>query len=650
MHKTLLIFFALLATHNSLTAQYLKYEWEEDRERYDLGDAFSDEALIYLKYHRQYEYIYEGEERNLFLYQTEHEIMRANNDNALARSNRIYIPMRNAIELVELHARTINKDGTVIEFDKSEIKELEDEETGSGYKIFAIEGAEVGSEIEYYYTKKLDADYFGREFYQFSEPIIKGSFVLLTPSNLQFSFKSYNRLPEIKIDTVESTTVYTMVCENIPALREEEFSSYDGSRQRLEFKLGYNEATGRKLFQWSDATQLLYGRAFLLEKEESKALEKLLGDVKLKGLKTIPEKVAAIEDFIKTSYYLNENAPYEASSIPFILENRIGSKLGLTKLTLNAFKLVGANPSLVLTSDRSEVPFDGEFESYNYLQDYLIYLPEDDSFVAPYNPEFRYGMVPAPFTATEGLFISQVTEDGMAFPKYEIKKIPALPAADNLDKMDVNVTFNEDLTANTVHLKRSFNGYQAAFIKAVYPLIEEARKEELLKSLVKFLAADANITTLELKDKEFHYETWEDPLVIDSEFESPSFIELAGDIILLKVGEMIGPQTEMYQENERMTEVENDFNREYQRNITITLPEGYKVENLDDLNFDEKVIEDGETIFYFKSGYELKGQKLKIYVNEAYEEIYYPKEKFEAFRTVINAAADWNKIVLVMSK
>jgi hypothetical protein len=361
-------------------------------------------------------------------------------------------------------------------------------------------------------------------------------------------------------------------------------------------------------------------------------------------------KIGAVENYIKTNFYFDENASGQASDISFILENRIGSKMGMTKLLLNAIKLLGVKTEVVLTSGRNEIAFDADFETYNYLEDYLIFLPENDAFIAPYHAEFRYGMVPSDLTAIDGLFISETIVDKLPIPIHYIEHIPALPAKDNLDKMDVFVSFNEGLTANTVKLKRSFNGYSAAFIKAVYPLIEEERKQELLKSLVKFLAADADISNLGLEKSEFEFQTWTSPLVIDSEFESPSFIEMAGNIILFKAGELIGPQSELYQDTERKTRVQNEFNRLYDRSITINIPEGYQIENLDDLIFDKKVIEKEKEIFYFKSSYTIENGVLKIQVIEGYDEIYYPKEKFEAFREVINAAADWNKIVLVMSE
>ncbi len=57
-------------------------------------------------------------------------------------------------------------------------------------------------------------------------------------------------------------------------------------------------------------------------------------------------------------------------------------------------------------------------------------------------------------------------------------------------------------------------------------------------------------------------------------------MEKAGPRILFKVGELIGPQIEMYRDDERTAEVENDFNRMYDRTIKIRLPKGYQVKNL----------------------------------------------------------------------
>lgn len=57
-----------------------------------------------------------------------------------------------------------------------------------------------------------------------------------------------------------------------------------------------------------------------------------------------------------------------------------------------------------------------------------------------------------------------------------------------------------------------------------------------------------------------------------------------------------------------------------------------------------------EKTAYFKSSYKQEGNKIIIFVEEEYINIQYPKEKYEEFKAVINAAADFNKVTLVLEK
>jgi hypothetical protein len=52
----------------------------------------------------------------------------------------------------------------------------------------------------------------------------------------------------------------------------------------------------------------------------------------------------------------------------------------------------------------------------------------------------------------------------------------------------------------------------------------------------------------------------------------------------------------------------------------------------------------------FFSQYSLEGEELLIFVEEYYKKITYPVEQYTAFQKVINAAADFNKVALVLKK
>lgn len=141
-----------------------------------------------------------------------------------------------------------------------------------------------------------------------------------------------------------------------------------------------------------------------------------------------------------------------------------------------------------------------------------------------------------------------------------------------------------------------------------------------------------------------------EPFIIESKASSDYFVENVNDKILFKVGELIGPQMEMYQEEERKMEVENHHNHKYTRKITINLPEGYTVKNLEDIKIKKVYTGQGKETMGFVSDYEIEGNKLTISVYEYYDEIIVPIEKYEEFKDVINAAADFNKIVLLIEK
>lgn len=57
---------------------------------------------------------------------------------------------------------------------------------------------------------------------------------------------------------------------------------------------------------------------------------------------------------------------------------------------------------------------------------------------------------------------------------------------------------------------------------------------------------------------------------------------------------------------------------------------------------------DGEDIFVFDSHYTLEGNVLTVTADEHYRESIVAPEIYEAYRKVINSAADFNKVTLIL--
>ena len=81
------------------------------------------------------------------------------------------------------------------------------------------------------------------------------------------------------------------------------------------------------------------------------------------------------------------------------------------------------------------------------------------------------------------------------------------------------------------------------------------------------------------------------------------------------------------------------------RKISIDLIPGYKIKNLNDIIIDKQYGDYG-----FVSSFKEENGRIVIDIDEYYKGLEFPKEEINNFRSVINAAADFNKVTLVFEK
>ena len=74
-----------------------------------------------------------------------------------------------------------------------------------------------------------------------------------------------------------------------------------------------------------------------------------------------------------------------------------------------------------------------------------------------------------------------------------------------------------------------------------------------------------------------------------------------------------------------------------------------KLKDLSSLIIDKSYkSETGEKICKFESSYQLKDNKIEIIVQEYYRSNEYDLERYEEFRSVINASSDFNKASILL--
>jgi hypothetical protein len=384
-----------------------------------------------------------------------------------------------------------------------------------------------------------------------------------------------------------------------------------------------------------------------LTKDDKKAVEKFVSNAKIDKNLRQPERIKKIEGIIKTSVNVNNERGDQTLGTPAsILKNKVASREGITRLYLAVFNEMGIKAFPVLTCSRERFKFDGDFDTWSYLDDYLIYFPETKGFIAPYFPT-RYPLVPGEYTSQKGLFIEPFEVGEVKSALGTINEIPAPNHLANQDNLNIDVKFDADLESNTIDQTRSFVGYTADYFVIFYQLMNEEKRKQMVEELFKETAPDAQVDKWSAKTVAKGDVDW---FEMQAEFKTSNFIEKAGPRVLFKAGLLIGPQIEMYRDDHRVSAVENDNNRNYDRSIKIHLPSGYVVKNADQLKMNFSYSNDDKTPFIFKSDYAIKGDLLEITISEFYKEIFVPLDRYEDFRKVVNASADFNKITLVLEK
>lgn len=571
-----------------------------------------------------------------------------NDQAAIDRFNKVYIPISSPDDLVTLKCRTTQPNGKSIELFKGDMKTIN--EDGEDYYILALEGLEKGSIIEYYYLKRIGVAYYTSESLGNKYLVKKYTSKIISPENLVYTSKSYNGMPSAKDTTYNGKNFLTFTTLNLEPVPDEKYTTNRAKLPRFEAKMDYNtKNSSKKLFTYADISKRIMGNYHEKNDGDEKIVNKTYKKLKLEDMPSTDQKVFAIESYIKNDLGYIED-PGNLTMAQCI------SKKGLSKFY--KFKLVtlllekcGIGYEVVCTSNKSDQPFDPEFETYGFLDETFFMITETKKFLLPDNLVCRYGDIPANFTGQKGLFIKPLVIGDSYSATNAIKFIQPLDGKNNYDNLDVDITIKPADNKVNMLVTRTLNGYPAMGERPYYHYYDETKRVPLLNDLLKIGMENAKVSltsaeNFDLKD----FKKYNLPFIASGMVEATELMEMAGSNVVFKIGNCIGPQAELYQEEKRHYPIFNLYAHSYKRVLKLTIPEGYDVQGLEKLNMNIELKEGGEVTAYFYSTYTREGNKIVVTVNESYNKDTYDKEVFEGYRKVINAAADFNKIALLLKK
>jgi len=639
--KKLFILTFIFATTTSFSQFYKTYDWKENPQLHQLTANENKESSIAILKKNIIEFKQSKITRLISVYKTIHNIIRVNDDKGIAMHNQVYIPMYNVKKLRGIKARTISKDGKITNLDENNIKKIENVEEYGDFQIFAIEGAEIGSEIEVLYTVEKEYSPFGNETLQYKYPV-KHSEMVFISNGLTDYIKTYNTDKNFERTYLDEKLVEELVLDDIPAVVEEEYATPDANKIYVSYQCFGNPDLTQE-YLWNNTIGNIVGR-FFPNKVEKTALDIVKNEI-LKGQPNdISEfkKASLVENYVKSNFTAIDNRNEQLEDIDYILKNKSASEYSIVKAYAQFLTAMNIDFQIVITANRFDLKFDPEFYNPNALREFLIYLPNIKQYILPTRIDYRLSEAPTNILGNYGVFINKDAE-------YYFAKITQYDPNYSHIKRVMNISFTDDFDKAIVDEEQKYWGHWATQNRAFMALTTGEQRKDFEDYLTGSGIDDKKVVKLDLENTDMNQTEYNVPYIVKSTIESSALLEEAGDSYIFQLGKIIGIQSELYQEKKRVHPIEMQYPNQYNYTITVDIPKGYTLEGLESLQIHKKMEVDGKKLCKWDSDYEIKGDKLIITVEEAYYVNEFPKEHYEAFRNVINAASDFNKAAILFS-
>lgn len=640
--KSLLLASSLLLGR-SLFAQH--YQWEDTPKIQTVSDTFKKESAVFLLEKRMVNYVPKGDDIEVF--RTVHRIIKLIDDKGVEYFNKMTVSPAPGSTIVTVKGRTIKANGKIIDLKNDQIKTKNNEYGDEQYHL-AFEGVEKGDEVEMYYIEKRPFGYFGSEIMQFGLPVEHASFSLEIPAFWIFDAKGYNEFPDAKDTVIGNRRTYTADGYKLDAIEEETYSDLTPNLQREEYKFSYTEDNKSRMKTWNDLAKILYDNNCVFTEKELKIVSKFLAPLKLETLSKEEDKIAAIEAAIKKEIVYDEKlSGDDYLNMNYIIEKKTSGEAGLIRLFAAAFHTAGVKYELGITSNKFEFPIDEKFENWQRTSIYIFSFPGSRQYLDPVASTLRYPMIPSGVRGNNAIFCKVITVGNLTTALASVRKIPQLDYSHSANTLTADITFDNSMVP-TVKLVDGFKGYSALGIREAVTLITKDKEKELVQGLSGGIAEKVDdIKSYSFKNIGLEHYTDNLPVEIHSEIKAEQLMETAGDKWLFNVGDVLGPQAEMYNDKKRKLPISFPFPHSLIREIVVHVPDGYKVSNPESVKMDVAL---SDNKMGFHSDYTMDGNKMTIKINEFYSVDNLPKSEIEPFKKVINAAADFNKVVLILVK
>ena len=487
--------------------------------------------------------------------------------------------------IVNLHARTIKPDGTVVNFSGKVFDQTIVKTRGvkNLAKTFTLPDVQVGGIIEYYYTTDL-AEYllFDSHWILNDELFTKSSKFSLhpydgdnPPMNMRWTW--HNLPAESTKPSQAPNHVISMEVSNVPAFVEEDYMPPANElKSRVDFIYSedafennaetYWKKRGKKL---NDRVESFIGKRKAMEQAVSETVA--AGDPPEVKLQKIYARVQQIRNTSfeaeKTEQEQKRAKEKEPTNVEEVWKKGYADGDSLTLLFLAMARAAGFEASAVRVSDRQRYFFHPETMDGRRLDTYVVAvkLNGQDVFFDPGTAFIPYGMLPWDETAVAGL---RLDKDGGSWVKTSL---PDSKDSMVQRKAELKLTETGELEGKVTV---TFTGLEASQRRMEERLADETARKKYLEDELKGtipVACDVELSnTPDWKNSTLS-------LVAEYQLKVPGWVSSAGRRALFPAGLFSGPEKHLFDHADRVQPIYFEFPFRRSDDIRVDLPLGWQV-------------------------------------------------------------------------
>ena len=633
-------FLLIVLSVNSFSQSYLNINWDDKTgdlktSNHDLQGIFSNHYV---------EYFNSKFSDEVYIYETHHmktKINKITDDS----NNDIFISKINVSEIVDVKSKIINDDTTAT-YGFEEMKKMIDKSTSSeNYNYYKIPGIKEQDIVEVIYTVKRDFNFNGNKIIEESYPILSSKFILIE-NDFKSNIKIYNSFNSFVEDTlIDGKKSKIINFKNLDATSNEQYSTPIANKIKVSYQCYENREDVSQTEYWNNLVQNL--RELFFPSSINPIAIDLFNEIQKNNI-SIPENEISIsnkiDEYIKNNFIISDDDDPNLNEISYIFDNKISNDFSIIQVYTNLLKAAKIDYEVAISCNRYFLKFDPELFDPNQLREFVIYLPNSEKYISPNRIEYRVSEAPDDLLGNYGVFIdknldyyfSEITQSDKNFS--EIKKKIEISIPKNLKKLKIKEN-------------RSFSGYWAIMNRNYVSLSENEETDFLIDYFTINGLDNKKVTNYNIKNFDISNNSYNTPLRINSTITTTELVEEVDGLVYLKVGKVIGLQSNLFDDNKRINEIEINFPNSYEYQIEVEIPKGYRVSDYSELNKAKEFISvDGSISAKFNSKATLNNNKINIVINEFYKNLRYDKGRYQEFREVINAAAKFYESTVILEE